>query len=65
MNQKIFIIGILSSLLVGGLIAYLSFDSGFERGFDAGKEWERNIILEYTDSVAHPPLDCNPECQET
>lgn len=45
MNEKILIvisISLIIGLAVGGLIARISYNKGFE----AGIEWERNIILE-------------------
>lgn len=42
----------LAEFIYGMQIAY-------KRGFEAGIEWERNIILEY----ANPPLDCEDTCE--
>lgn len=53
----IFIIG----MIVSYGIAWLAFNSGYKKGFDAGVEWERNIILEY----AAPAVHCEGECPLT
>jgi hypothetical protein len=44
--------------MCGWLVTYLSFGSGYRKGYDAGIEWERNIILEY---VA-PKVVCDNDC---